>query len=217
MTATRIASGRVKPNAGTRIKPGFRHFEGYLNSENQRELITAIAEVVAAAPLYRPTMPRSGKPFSISMSNCGALGWVSDKAGYRYQAHHPETGRPWPAMPGMLTELWRALADHPALPEACLINHYTAGTKLGSHVDADEVDTAAPVVSVSLGDDAVFHVGGLTRAAVKTRMVLKSGDVVVLGGEARLAYHGIDRIVPGTSDVVPWGGRINLTLRRVGG
>ena len=204
-----------KPNASTRVLPGFSVMKGFIEPPAQRQLMTDLAAVVASAPLYRPSMPRSGKPFSIRMTNCGPLGWVSDKAGYRYQPTHPETGRSWPAMPSAVVEIWRQVADYPALPEACLINHYTAGTKLGSHVDADETDMTAPVVSISLGDDAVFHVGGLTRDAPKTRLVLGSGDVVVLGGAARIAYHGIDRIVPGTSDVVPWGGRINLTLRRV--
>jgi alkylated DNA repair protein (DNA oxidative demethylase) len=176
----------------------------------------AIEAVVAAAPLYRPAMPRTGKPFSVRMTNCGPFGWVSDKdGGYRYQATHPETGLPWPGMPGELLHLWQELAGYPHPPQACLVNHYQAGTRLGSHVDADEEETTAPVISISLGDDAVFHVGGLRRADPKTRMDLRSGDIVLLAGASRLAYHGLDRIVPGTSDVVPWGGRINLTLRRV--
>lgn len=195
---------------------GFAHRPGHLGPASQRALMQVIAEVVAAAPLYRPAMPRTGKPFSVRMTNCGTLGWISDRdGGYRYDPVHPVTGRPWPPIPGMLIELWRELAGYPALPEACLVNHYEAGTRLGSHVDADEEETAAPVVSISLGDDAVFHVGGTRRADPKTRLRLASGDVVVLGGSARLAYHGLDRILPGTSDVVPWGGRINLTLRRV--
>lgn len=179
-------------------------------------MMQAVVDIVAAAPLYRPAMPGTGKPFSVRMTNCGALGWVSDKAGgYRYQAGHPETGCPWPAIPEILLALWRDLASFPASAEACLVNHYAAGTKLGSHVDADEDETAAPVISVSLGCDAIFHVGGINRSDAKTRMVLHSGDVVILAGPARLAYHGLDRVLPGTSDLVAWGGRINLTLRRV--
>lgn len=178
-------------------------------------MMRAVVSVVAAAPLYRPTMPRSGKPFSVRMTNCGALGWVSDKSGYRYQAHHPETGTAWPAVPESLLAIWAELARFPAMPEACLVNHYQAGTKLGSHVDADEQETTAPVISISLGDDAIFHVGGTERSAPKQKLLLRSGDIVVLGGAARLAYHGLDRIIPGTSNLVPWGGRINLTLRRV--
>ena len=144
------------------------------------------------------------------------LGWVSDKAGgYRYQAEHPQTGLPWPPMPAMLLEVWREVAGYPLPPEACLINYYAAGAKMGAHRDEDEDDTRAPVVSLSLGDDAIFHIGGLERAAPKQRITVRSGDVVVLGGAARMAYHGIDRIHPGTSTLLGEGGRINLTLRRV--
>lgn len=161
-------------------------------------------------------MPRTGKPFSVAMTNCGVLGWVSDRdGGYRYQATHPETGRSWPQMPPSLMALWRRLAGYPHDPEACLINHYVDGAKMGSHQDRDEADFAAPVLSVSLGDEAIFHVGGHKRTDPKTRLTLRSGDVLLLEGESRLAFHGIDRIRPGTSRVWPPGGRINLTMRRV--
>lgn len=199
------------------VMPGFRHLAGYFSIPEQTALLSELRTVIAAAPLFVPRMPRSGKAFSVRMSNCGPLGWVSDKdGGYRYQATHPETGTAWPAMPRRLLELWDEVADFPHHPEACLINYYSGGAKMGSHRDADEADFAAPVVSVSLGDDAVFHVGGTQRSHTKQRFVLKSGDVVVLGGEARLAYHGIDRILPGTSALLAEGGRLNLTLRRVG-
>ena len=172
--------------------------------------------MIAAAPLYPPTMPRTGKPFSVRMTNCGPLGWVSDAAGgYRYQAAHPVTGRPWPPMPTTLVEIWEAVTGYPNPPEACLVNYYGPAAKMGSHRDEDEEDKSAPVVSVSLGDDATFHVGGLKRSDPKQRLVLRSGDVFVLGGDARLAYHGIDRIHAGTSGLLTEGGRINLTLRRV--
>jgi DNA oxidative demethylase len=195
---------------------GFQHLAGYFSPHQQRALLAELRSVIEAAPLFLPRMPRSGKPFSVRMTNCGPLGWVSDKdGGYRYQAAHPETRRPWPAMPQRLLNLWNALANYGHYPEACLINYYSAGAKMGSHRDADEADLAAPVVSVSLGDDAVFHVGGRERSNIKRRVVLKSGDVVVLGGEARLAYHGIDRVLPGTSSLLAEGGRFNLTLRRV--
>jgi alkylated DNA repair protein (DNA oxidative demethylase) len=195
---------------------GFRHLAGYFNPPQQAALLAELRALIEAAPLFVPRMPRSGKPFSVRMTNCGPLGWVSDKdGGYRYQAGHPETGRPWPAMPQRLLNLWNALANYAHDPEACLINYYSAGAKMGSHRDADEADFAAPVVSVSLGDDAVFHVGGRERSDAKRRLLLKSGDVVVLGGEARLAYHGIDRVLPGTSSLLAEGGRFNLTLRRV--
>ena len=208
----------TKPEAaGKTVFPeGVDVYRAYLGEEQQRALVQTIEGIVAVAPLYRPAMPRTGKLFSISMTNCGPLGWVSDKAGgYRYQPHHPITVAPWPAMPTQLLDLWADLAAYPAPPEACLINHYSIGTQLGSHIDADEEDFNAPVISVSLGDDAVFHVGGTTRNAPKTRIVLRSGDVVVLGGASRKAYHGLDRIHPHSSDIVPRGGRFNLTLRRV--
>jgi alkylated DNA repair protein (DNA oxidative demethylase) len=172
--------------------------------------------ILVAAPLFTPTMPRSGKSFSVRMTNCGPLGWVSDASGgYRYQATHPETGKAWPAMPAGLLELWRGVTSYPAPPEACLVNYYAADAKMGLHRDEDEQDLAAPVLSVSLGETAIFRVGGLTRRGPTRKFELKSGDVVVLGGEDRLAYHGIDRILPGTSDLLPEGGRFNLTLRRV--
>ena len=195
---------------------GFRHLSGYLSPGRQSQLLGHLRSVIAAAPLYAPTMPRTGKPFSVRMTNCGPLGWVSDKAGgYRYQAEHPGTGRPWPAMPELLLEVWREVAGYPVQPEACLINYYGGGARMGSHRDEDEEDIRAPVVSVSLGDDATFHIGGLQRTDPKGRLLLKSGDVVVLGGTARRAYHGIDRIHPGTSGLLAEGGRLNLTLRRV--
>ena len=195
---------------------GFRHLPGYLDPSLQAELVRQIGAVLAAAPLYTPTMPGTGKPFSVRMTNCGALGWVSDRSGgYRYQATHPVTGRPWPAMPPMLLDVWADVARYPVPPEACLVNLYAPGTRMGTHRDEDEQDAAAPVVSISLGDDATFHIGGLQRAGPKQRLVLRSGDVVVLGGVARMAYHGIDRIHPGTSRLLPQGGRLNLTLRRV--
>jgi alkylated DNA repair protein (DNA oxidative demethylase) len=195
---------------------GFRHLSGYLSPGRQSELLGHLRSVIAEAPLYVPTMPRTGKPLSVRMTNCGPLGWVSDKTGgYRYQPQHPITGRPWPAMPDLLLEVWREVAAYPVPPEACLVNSYSAGAKMGSHRDQDEEDVGAPVVSISLGDDATFHIGGLERMGSKRRLVLRSGDVVVLGGAARMAYHGIDRIHPGTSDLLPEGGRLNLTLRRV--
>jgi alkylated DNA repair protein (DNA oxidative demethylase) len=200
----------------TALPRGVRHMPGHLPAAMQRELVEAVREVVRAAPLYVPTMPKTGKEMSVRMTNCGSLGWVTDRErGYRYQAAHPVTGRPWPAIPVALLDLWSAVASYPEPPEACLINYYSHSARMGSHRDADEQDFSAPVVSVSLGDDAIFHIGGLRRSDPKIRMTLRSGDVVVLGGDARLAYHGIDRMLPGTSTLLPEGGRFNLTLRRV--
>ncbi len=198
------------------LPSGFVHLAGYLDSAEQAALVIELRAVMSEAPLYRPTMPRTGKPFSVEMTNCGMLGWVSDRhGGYRYQATHPLSGQPWPPMPRSLLALWNGLSGCAAEPEACLINYYARGTRMGSHVDADEEDFSAPVLSVSLGDHAVFHVGGLGRRDPKTRLTLKSGDVVVLGGASRRAYHGVDRVLHGSSSLLPQGGRINLTLRRV--
>jgi len=153
---------------------------------------------------------------SVRMTNCGALGWVTDKErGYRYQPTHPVTGRPWPAIPGMLLDIWNDTAGTDIMPEACLINHYDASAKMGLHQDRDEQEFAAPVLSISLGDDCLFRVGGLKRTDPTTSFRLQSGDVVVIGGEGRLAFHGVDRIYPGTSMLLKKEGRINLTLRRV--
>ena len=195
---------------------GFQHLPGYLSRPEQEHLLAEVRQVIAVAPLYAPAMPRTGKQLSVRMTNCGALGWLTDKpGGYRYQATHPVTGGAWPPMPDRLLALWHKLADFPSPPEACLVNYYTGAARLGSHRDEDEADRSAPVLSVSLGDEAVFHAGGLKRSDPKTRLTLKSGDVVILGGTARLAYHGIDRVMAGTSDLLAEGGRINLTLRRV--
>ena len=188
----------------------------YFDASAQAALIEAIRAVVKAAPLFTPVMPKTGTPMSVRMTNCGSLGWVTDKEnGYRYQPMHPVTGEPWPAIPDMLLELWNAVSGYPAPPEACLVNFYDDTAKMGLHQDRDEKDFAAPVVSVSLGDDARFRIGGTTRGGKTQSVRLRSGDVLVMGGPSRLAYHGIDKIYAATSTLLPKGGRINLTLRRV--
>jgi alkylated DNA repair protein (DNA oxidative demethylase) len=195
---------------------GVAFIPGYLDRAAQEALRDALREVVAAAPLYRPTMPRTGKPFSVRMTNCGPLGWVSDKVGgYRYQPEHPVTGKPWPPMPEALLAAWTDLAQYPHPPEAALINFYAAGTRMGLHQDSDEADLAAPVVSLSLGDTAVFRIGGTDRSHPTRSIRLASGDAVALGGASRLAFHGIDRVLGDTSTLLKDGGRINITLRRV--
>ena len=211
---------------------GFRHLQQYYSASAQQELLATVLRAIAQAPLYTPTMPRSGRPMSVRMTNCGSLGWVTDKAGgYRYQSNHPVTGAAWPPMPQPLLALWRDLACTQVPPEACLVNYYGAAAKLGLHQDMDEEDRSAPVISVSLGDDAWFRIGGLKRTDPTERLLLKSGDVVVLGGAARMAFHGVDRVLSGTSDLLVGSGvgdgggslfgsdlesgRINLTLRRV--
>jgi DNA oxidative demethylase len=194
---------------------GLRLSPGYLDRDGQADLLAAVRSVLEAAPLFVPRMPRSGRPFAVRMSNCGTLGWVSDESGYRYQRAHPDTGRPWPPFPPALLAIWRALSQYPHPPEACLINFYGSGAKMGLHQDRDESDFDAPVVSISLGDSCLFRVGGTRRNEPTRSFRLNSGDVIVLGGAARLAFHGVDRIYPGTSGLLPDGGRINLTVRRV--
>ena len=201
--------------SASRPLPGFRLVPAYLDRPGQEALLAALRTVLAQAPLYTPRMPKSGQPLSVRMTNCGPLGWVTDEAGYRYQPLHPQTGRPWPAMPAILLTAWRALAAYPHAPESCLVNYYGPTAKMGLHQDRDERDFAAPVVSLSLGDSCLFRIGGMKRADPTRTIRLASGDAVVLGGEARLTFHGVDRIIPGTSTLLPEGGRINLTLRRV--
>lgn len=195
----------------------------YLDPKAQIDLCSELQSLFQIAPLYTPTMPKTGKPFSVASTNCGPLGWVSDKVnGYRYQAHHPETGKKWPQIPAVLADMWRDIArfDHP--PEACLINYYRDNAKMGLHQDRDEADFDAPVVSLSLGDTAIFRIGGTKRKDPTNSVRLASGDVVILEGATRLAYHGIDRILPQSSslfetcdDPMPNKGRINITMRRV--
>ncbi|MGE0231199.1 MAG: alpha-ketoglutarate-dependent dioxygenase AlkB [Flavobacteriaceae bacterium] len=197
------------------LPPGVRHMPLFLDAGAQRDLVEAIGDVCRQAPLFTPVMPRTGRPFSVRMTNCGPLGWVSDRQGYRYQPLHPQTGKPWPAMPAMLLDLWNDLSGFPAPPEACLVNWYGEGARMGLHQDRDEAELSAPVLSVSLGDDARFRIGGRERKGPAASLRLRSGDVLMFGGESRLAYHGIDRLYPGTSTLLAGGGRINLTLRRV--
>lgn len=178
----------------------------------QRALLDEIRDVVRQAPLYRPVTP-GGRPFSVRMTNCGPLGWVSDRKGYRYQPDHPETGRPWPPIPSVLLQLWDEVSGYDVPPDACLVNFYDGEARMGLHQDRDEQDFAAPVLSISLGDTAVFRFGPAEGGSTRS-VRLASGDVCMLSGAARLARHGIDRILPGTSSLLSAGGRINLTLRR---
>lgn len=197
------------------IQPGVLHHPDYLARSVQENLLATLRDIATVAPLFQPRMPKTGKPFSVWMTNCGALGWVADKDGYRYQATHPETGRPWPEIPAPLLAMWEDLAGYPALPEACLINFYDASARMGLHQDRDEDNLDAPVLSLSLGDACVFRIGGVTRGGPTRSVRLHSGDALLFGGEARLAFHGVDRIIAGSSTLLPQGGRINLTLRRV--
>jgi alkylated DNA repair protein (DNA oxidative demethylase) len=192
---------------------GFRLWPGYLDDGARRDLAEAVLDAVRNAPFLRPITP-GGRPMSVEMTNLGPLGWVTDAAGYRYQGHHPLTGRPWPAMPPALMDIWRALAGTPADADCCLVNLYRGGARMGLHQDRDEADFSVPVLSISLGDTAVFRIGGASRSEPSRAIRLASGDVCLLGGEARLAFHGVDRVLAGSSRLIPGGGRLNLTLRR---
>jgi alkylated DNA repair protein (DNA oxidative demethylase) len=194
---------------------GFQLLPSRLDGKAQSNLVAALDKIVAAAPLFTPVTP-GGQPFSVRMTNCGRLGWVSDRAGYRYQAHHPVTGQAWPPIPEALLGLWAEHVDAVTPPDACLINLYGPGARMGLHQDRDEADFRFGVLSVSLGDTAVFRIGTPKRGG-KTRSVrLSSGDVCILAGEDRLAFHGIDRVISGSSQLISGGGRINLTLRKAG-
>jgi len=195
---------------------GFRLWPGLLGRAEQEALRDAVFARMRQAPLYIPRMPKSGAPMSVRMTNFGPLGWVTDKErGYRYQDTHPETGKAWPDIPERVLGLWRELTAYPAPPEACLVNYYESDARMGLHVDSDEEAWDAPVLSLSLGDTAIFRIGGTLRADPTRSVRLASGDVCMLGGAARRAYHGVDRVLSGTSRLLPKGGRINLTLRRV--
>lgn len=192
---------------------GFEIHKGALDPAAQRSLIEALRPVLRAAPLFSPAVPGGGQ-MSVRMTAAGAYGWFSDSAGYRYIAAHP-SGQDWPAIPPQVLDIWAAHAGSDRMPECCLLNYYGEGARMGLHQDKDEADFSYPVVSISLGDDGLLRIGGATRKEKTESIWLNSGDVVVMGGEARLAYHGIDRIRFKSSRLLPKGGRINLTLRVV--
>lgn len=192
---------------------GFELYKGYLPAAEQRALVEDLRLVLKTAPLTQPVTP-SGKKMSVRMSAAGRLGWITDRKGYRYSPQHP-SGTPWPPVPDRILRLWHNITGLARAPDCCLINWYGEGAKMGLHQDADEGDFSWPVLSVSLGDDALFRMGNTTRGGKTESVWLSSGDVLVMGGEARLKYHGIDRVKHGSSSLLKDGGRINLTLRVV--
>ena len=208
----------------TELAPGLILHAGFLDMAARTRLAAEVAAILSAAPPVTPSMPRTGKPFSVRMSNAGPLGWVSDRHGYRYQPTHPGTGAPWPPIPPTALAAWAALAGFPGAPEACLINLYGPGARMGLHQDRDEADFSAPVLSLSLGAEALFRYGGLQRSDPTRSVRLRPGDALVIGGASRLIHHGIDRLYPDDEllaenplpGFLPAGGRCNLTLRRVG-
>jgi alkylated DNA repair protein (DNA oxidative demethylase) len=216
------AAVAAKEKRMSEIEPGVRLHRLHFDEAAQAALLREIEGVIARAPLFTPTMPRSGAPFSVRMTNCGPLGWVSDRTGgYRYQPHHPVTGESWPPLPETLLAAWRELTDYPHPPQACLVNFYGSDARMGLHQDRDEIDLDAPILSISLGADCRFRLGGRKRSDPSRAFVLSSGDALTLGGPARLRFHGVDKLLPPIaprleSPLLAEGGRINLTLRRVG-
>ena len=200
------------PAASASIR-GMQLYAGFLDHPAQAALVDALRDVIRVAPLFSPMTPY-GKPMSVQLTSAGQFGWVSDRKGYRYSETHPRGGA-WPPIPGQVLDIWRAVSGSARDPECCLVNFYADGARMGMHQDRDEADFSEPVLSISLGDSALFRVGNLTRGGKTESVWLHSGDVVVFGGEARLLYHGIDRIKPNTSPLLKHGGRINLTLRVV--
>jgi DNA oxidative demethylase len=199
---------------------GFHYLPAWLDAARQKQLVHDVGGILEDAPLFEQRMPRTGAPLSVRMSNAGEFGWVTDRdAGYRYQAHHPQTGKAWPAIPARLLDIWRELTGEVAAPNLCLINYYDSSAKLGLHQDRGEGSMKAPVVSISLGDDAVFVVGGFSRNGETRRLPLHSGDVVWFGGPSRLIFHGVQGIRVGSSTLLReiglQEGRINVTLRRI--
>lgn len=192
---------------------GFEIFRGFLDGPDQQALLADLRQVVEAAPLFSPQTPY-GKPMSVRMTSAGKYGWYSDRTGYRYEQHHPD-GQVWPAIPATVLAVWKRLVSRERAPDCCLINYYGEGARMGMHQDRDEADFSWPVLSVSLGDDGLFRIGNTTRGGKTESLWLQSGDVVLMGGEARLTYHGVDRIRAGSSALLPKGGRINLTCRVV--
>lgn len=206
----------LRPGAPLDLR-GAALWPGLLDGAAQRAVLRDVLAVMAAAPPVHLTT-RWGRPLSVAMTAAGAFGWTSDRKGYRYEAAQA-SGAPWPAIPAAVLAVWDAVAAVVApgarAPDSCLVNLYRGGARMGLHQDRDEADLGQPVVSISLGDEALFRVGGTERGGPTASAWLRSGDVLALSGPARLAFHGVDRVREGSSSLVPGGGRINLTLRVV--
>ena len=201
------------PPSPSRVVRGFEFHSGLLDSGRQEEMVAELREVVRKAPLFSPMTPY-GKRMSVRMTSAGKYGWWSDRRGYRYEIQHP-SGVPWPSIPAVVLDVWREVTGFARMPDCCLLNYYGPNARMGMHQDCDEADFSWPVVSISLGDDALFRIGNTERGGKTESLWLHSGDVVVMGGSARLTYHGVDRIKHGSCGLLTGGGRINLTLRVV--
>lgn len=210
MNAGDMVGKSIQPTMTVR---GFRIFKGFLDGEAQTQIVSDVRDVAGVAPFFFP-VTASGRKMSVRMTSAGRVGWTTDQKGYRYERAHP-SGVAWPDIPDSILAIWRAVSDVSRDPDTCLINFYDGDARMGLHQDRDEGDFSFPVVSISLGDEALFRMGGTSRSDKTESLWLSSGDIVVFGDEARLAYHGVDRIKPGTSRLLPKSGRINLTLRVV--
>lgn len=193
---------------------GFEIYKTHLDSDQQAKMVEDLRQVTKAVPMFSPLTP-SGHRMSVQMTSAGRLGWITDKRGYRYEERHP-SGTGWPPIPASALQVWRQVSNCWQEPDSCLINLYLEGAKMGMHCDKDEANFQYPVVSISLGDEALFRIGNLHRGGSTESIWLQSGDVVVMGGEARLRYHGIDKIRFGTASLLRSGGRLNVTLRVAG-
>ncbi|MDG1430303.1 MAG: alpha-ketoglutarate-dependent dioxygenase AlkB [Paracoccaceae bacterium] len=192
---------------------GARILPDYLSRPEQESLVEELRELARIAPFRRLKTP-SGKQMSVRTTAAGHFGWSSDARGYRYDAKQSD-GSNWPPIPTRLLDMWDELASTIRKPQSCLINYYGESTKMGMHQDKDEDDFTQPVLSLSLGDEALFRVGGRKRSDKTASVWLRSGDVAILDGNARMAYHGIERTRFGSSRLLKDGGRLNLTLRVV--
>ncbi len=192
---------------------GVALWRGYLSRAAQEAMVADLRGVVAAAPLMAPVTPW-GKPMSVRMTAAGRFGWITDRRGYRYEPVQP-SGAAWPPIPESVLDVWRDVTGLAREPDCCLVNLYRDAARMGLHQDRDEADFTWPVLSISLGDEALFRIGGVERGEATESVWLRSGDVLVMGGAARLVHHGIDRIRAGSSTLLEGGGRINLTLRVV--
>lgn len=215
MTAPLFDDPAQPPRAPQELEPGAMVLPGFAHDQAAL-LLQAVAAIATRAPMRHLITP-GGLRMSVAMTNCGNLGWVSDRTGYRYAAVDPESGHPWPLMPACFEDLAReaaAAAGYPGFtPDACLINRYAIGSRLSLHQDRDERDLAHPIVSVSLGLPASFLWGGRQRTAKVRRVALLHGDVMVWGGPARLHFHGVQRLARGNHPLTgPC--RINLTFRK---
>ncbi|TPE52565.1 alpha-ketoglutarate-dependent dioxygenase AlkB family protein [Amaricoccus solimangrovi] len=192
---------------------GVEVHKGWLDRAAQEAMAGDLRRVALAAPFFQPVTPW-GKPMSVRMTAAGKYGWMTGKGGYHYAARHP-SGVAWPPIPESVLAVWRRFVSAERMPDCCLVNYYGEKARMGLHRDADEADFSWPVLSISLGDPGLFRIGGTERGDPTRSVLLESGDVVLMGGPARLVHHGVDRIRFGGSTLLPKGGRINLTCRVV--